>query len=358
MKTEKTRRNLNLMMMRIASQSNIRSPNEFSRNSVKIPSNQTIQIEVKHRLSLLLLIAALIVGSTRGVRAQELDAQVNLNLSVLSDLDRQNFETFKLDVQSYLNNYTWTTNFSGERIRCSFQFNVVSANGGDYTVQLFVTSSRPLYKNDQTTTMARFFDGVVDFTYYRGQELQHGNNYRSLESVLDYYTNIILGLDFDSYKEQSGTPYFQQALTISIVASAANGTGWQRDVTSIGTYTRVGYIEDAMNANNRAFRTLIFNYHYNGLDLLGSKPDQARIEIGTVIDSLVSLKRMSSAAGRSVYLRAFFESKYPELSDLARLFPDNISSYFLKLGYLDPVHQNYYEDAQAKATAPTGGDGH
>jgi len=313
-------------------------------------------------LSFFILLVAVVLGGPRvlfqgppTLRAQELDAQVNLNLSALTDQDRQAFTAFKHDLEGYLNNYEWSTNFSGERIRCTFQFNIVSGNGSDYVTQLFVTSSRPLYKNDQVTTMARFFDGAANFSYYRGQELQHGNNYRPLESIIDFYVNIILGLDFDSYKEQGGTPYFQQAQTLSVVASGAQGTGWQRDVTSIGTYTRVGYIDDAMNANNRAFRDLIFQYHYYGLDQLVSKPEQARIEIGTAIDSLVTLKRQSSAAGRSVYLRAFFESKYPELSDLARLFPDNIASYFMKLGYLDPVHQNYYDDARAKASAAGGG---
>ncbi len=284
--------------------------------------------------------------------AQELDAQVDLNLSALGEQDRLNFQTFKHDLEGYLNNYTWTTNFSGDRIRCTFQFNIISANGGDYTAQLFVNSTRPLYKSDQVTTMARFFDGSLEFSYYRDEELQHGNNYRSLESVLDFYVYIILGLDYDSYKQQGGTPYFQQAQTVAIVANSANGSGWQRDVTSIGTYTRFGYIQDALDANNRVFRDLIWNYHYNGLDLESTKPEEARIAIGTVIDSLVSLKRVSSAVGRSVFLRAFFEAKYPELAEHARMFPDNMPMYFQKLGYLDPVHQNYYQEALTKAQQP------
>ena len=297
------------------------------------------------------VLALLLVVGLRpsSLRAQELDAQVSVNLSALTDIERQNFDTFKHDLEGYLNNYQWTTNFSGDRIRCSFQFNVVSANGGEYVTQLFVTSSRPLYKNDQVTTMARFFDATTNFSYFHGQELQHGNNYRPLESILDFYVNLILALDFDSYKQQAGTPYFQQAQTIAIVANSAQGTGWQRDITSVGTYSRFGYVEDAMNANNRAFRDMGFQYHYYGLDQLSMKPEQARIEIAGAIDSLVSLKRMSSAASRSVYLRSFFEAKYQELSDLSRLFPDNIASYFLKLGFLDPVHANYYEEAKTKA---------
>jgi hypothetical protein len=300
---------------------------------------------------LLFLSLFLTVVIARRAYCEELDAQVGINISALSVTERQNMETFKADVERYINNYEWTTNFTGDRIRCTFQFNIMSSNGGVYTAQLFVTSTRALYKSDQVTTMARFFDPGVEFAYYRGQELQHGNNYRPLESVLDYYVYVILGLDFDSYKAQSGTLYFQQAQQVSIIANAAKGTGWERNVTSIGTFSRVGYIDDAMSANNRGFRDLIFSYDYNGLDLLATKPDEARLTIGTVIDSLTTLRRLSSDAGRSVYLRAFFEAKYPEFADLARLFPDATAAYFQKLGFLDPVHQNYYDDARQKLSS-------
>ncbi|HEX5317334.1 MAG TPA: DUF4835 family protein [Candidatus Kapabacteria bacterium] len=291
----------------------------------------------------------------RPLRAQELDAQVDLNVSSLSVTDQLNFFTFKHDLEGYLNNFDWTTDFTGERIRCSFEFNIVSNNGGDYTAQLFVNSTRPLYKSTQMTTMARFFDATVEFPYYRSQEFAHGTNYRPLESLIDFYVYIILGLDYDSYKLEAGTPYFQQAQTIAVVANSAQGTGWQQDVTAIGTYTRMGYINDALDANIRAYRDLIFMYHYDGLDLLSTKPDDARQAIGTVLDSLVTLKRETSAAGRSVFLRAFFEAKYPELTDLSRLFPDNLAIYFQKLGFLDPVHQTYYQDALTKDTQPASG---
>src|ERR1041385_5918870 len=199
----------------------------------------------------LLFIPLLLMLLSPVSRAEELDAQVGINISALSVTERQNMETFKADVERYINNYEWTNSFTGDRIRCTFQFNIMSSNGGVYTAQLFVTSTRPMYKSDQVTTMARFFDPGVEFSYYRGQELQHGNNYRSLESVIDYYVYIVLGLDFDSFKAQSGTLYFQQAQQDAIVASAAKGSGWERNVTSIGTCSRMGYIDDAMSANNR-----------------------------------------------------------------------------------------------------------
>ncbi len=294
----------------------------------------------------------------RPAAAQELDARVDVNLSALSDADRQAFANFKHDVEQYLNGNNWTTDFTGERIKCSFQFNIGTNNGGDYTGQLFINSTRPLYKSTERTTMADFLDASVEFNYYLGQSLQHGNNYRPLESLLDFYAYVIIGLDYDSYKSQAGTLYFQQAQTIAVVANSAQGTGWNEDMTSIGTFSRVGYINDAMNANIRAFRDLIFMYHYDGLDLLSTKPDDARAAICDAIDTLVTLKHESSAANRSVFLRTFFEAKHPELADLARLFPDNASMYFQKLGFLDPGHEQYYQDALTKIqNAAAGGGG-
>ena len=78
-------------------------------------------------------------------RAEELDAQVGINISALSVTERQNMETFKADVERYINNYEWTNSFTGDRIRCTFQFNIMSSNGGVYAAQLFVTSTRTRY---------------------------------------------------------------------------------------------------------------------------------------------------------------------------------------------------------------------
>ncbi len=279
------------------------------------------------------------------VVAQELDARVDLNLQALSDADRQAFGNFQHDVQAYLNDNTWTTDFTGERIRCSFKFNIMTNNGGDYTAQLFINSTRPLYKNTERTTMVNLLDGSVEFTYYLGQALQHGNNFRPLESVLDFYVYTIIGLDYDSYKQQAGTPYFQQAQTIATIANSASGTGWQEQVTMIGTYTRVGYINDALDANARVFRDMIFTYHYDGLDLLSTKPDEAREGIAEAIDSLVTLKHESSAADRQCLPAGIFRIEILRsfTDSFARLFPDNVAIYFQKLGFLDPTHEEYYQ---------------
>ncbi len=197
--------------------------------------------------------------------------------------------------------------------------------------------------------MARFLDDKISFGYTRGQVLQHALNYRDLESILDYYAYIIIGLDFDSYESNSGSAAFQQAQQIALVANAVpNATGWDRLITSSGAFSRFGYIEDVMNAGTRPLRDIAWMYNYKVLDNISTKEDDARTELGKVIDTLVTLKRSSSVIDRSVYYKTFFESKYTEFADFAKWFKDNKDLYFQKLEYLDPAHQNYYEEAKGK----------
>jgi hypothetical protein len=292
---------------------------------------------------IIILILHLLILS-KAAPAQELQCRVNLNLQNLSDEDRKNWDTFKQDVEAYLNAYSWTTNFTGDKIQATINFNILSTGA-----QIFIQSKRPMYKSSESTVMARFLDDKISFGYTRGQVLQHALNYRDLESILDYYAYIIIGLDFDSYESNSGSAAFQQAQQIALVANAVpNATGWDRLITSSGAFSRFGYIEDVMNAGTRPLRDIAWMYNYKVLDNISTKEDDARTELGKVIDTLVTLKRSSSVIDRSVYYKTFFESKYTEFADFAKWFKDNKDLYFQKLEYLDPAHQNYYEEAKGK----------
>ena len=261
-----------------------------------------------------LLILVLIAFCSRA-SAQELHCMVNVNLQNLSDEDRKNWDTFKQDVEAYLNAYSWTTNFTGDKIQATINFNILTTGA-----QVFVQSKRPMYKSAESTVMARFLDDKITFGYTRGQVLQHGMNYRDLESILDYYAYVIIGLDFDSYESNSGSAAFQQAQQIALVANAVpNATGWARLITSSGAFSRFGYIEDLMDAGTRSIRDIAWMYHYKVLDNISTKEDEARAQIGKVIDTLVTLKRSSSIIDRSVYYKTFFESKYTEFADFGKV---------------------------------------
>lgn len=284
----------------------------------------------------------------RASLAQELNCNVTVNTQVLSTEERVIWDNFKQDVEAYLNTYSWTTNFTGQKIQCSMAFNIKGSNGSEYTVQLFVQSSRPIAGGTQTTTMARFLDDNVAFEYTRGMSLQHGNSYRKLESILDYYALIIIGLDQDSYTQQGGSQAFQMAQEVALVANASLGNGWDRVITASGSFSRFGYIEDVVSAGSRTIRNLWLSYHQNVIDQEIGNEDAARNAVAGLIDTLISLKRESSDLDRSVYYKTIFSAKYTEFADFARWFKDNASLYFRKLKYLDQGHMAFYDDALNK----------
>ncbi|MBS1903210.1 MAG: DUF4835 family protein [Bacteroidetes bacterium] len=295
-----------------------------------------------------LVLFVVLLAMTGAAYSQELNCKVNVNTQALSTEERIVWDGFATDVEAYLNTYAWTTNFSGQKIQCTMTFNIKGSNGSSYNVQLFVQSVRPIAGTTQLATMARFLDDNVTFDYTRGMALQHSGNYRDLESVLDYYAQIIIGLDQDSYTPELGSVAFQHAQEAALVANAASGAGWDRLVTSSGAFSRVGYVEDLASPGTRVIRDLWQSYHVNVLDRMMSDEDGARNAYAGIIDTLIEIKRSSSDLDRSVFFKTMFNSKYTELADFGRWFKDNADVYFRKLKYLDPGHANFYEDAYSK----------
>ncbi len=307
--------------------------------------NTTISIMSVIRL---FCFAILVAVTTESAIAQELECKVTVNIQTLSEEERLVWQTFKQDVEAYLNTFSWTTNFSGEKIQCSMTFNITGANGSAYNAQLFVQSTRKLANSDQTTTIARFLDDKASFEYSRGRPLQHGVNYRELETLLDYYANVIIGLYLDSYEPQLGTASFQNAQQAALTANASQGSGWDRLITSSGAFSKFGYVEDVLNAMTRTTRYIWWKYHTQVLDQIATNEDQARATYALLVDSLITIKRASSELDRSVYYKTILDAKYPEMAELGRWFKDNADLYFRKLKYLDIAHSTFYEDARSK----------
>ena len=74
--------------------------------------------------SILLILALLFCA--KASFAQELQCKVSVNLQNLSDEERKNWDTFKQDVEAYLNAYSWTTNFQGDKIQATINFNILT----------------------------------------------------------------------------------------------------------------------------------------------------------------------------------------------------------------------------------------
>jgi hypothetical protein len=129
---------------------------------------------------------------------------------------------------------------------------------------------------------------------------------------LAFYCNYALGLDYDSFSPEGGTPYFNKAAQIVSLAQAkGNGAGW----TAFGRNIRTRYnlADNILNERFRPIRAAYYTYHRKGMDIFQKKPLEARKQI---FKSLEDVKKVFTIAPNTVMLTMFFDAKRDELINI------------------------------------------
>lgn len=274
--------------------------------------------------------------------AQELDASVEINTEQLPVAVRERLETFKIQVENYLNNTKFTTsNWEGDKIKCSFNIFFTGASEEvNYSAQLVVVSQRPVEGTERNSLMLSILDNNWGFVYEKNQAMyQNQADFDPLVSFLDYYANVIIGFDLDSYYKLGGSNSFSNALNICVKgASSRFSKGWQLEST---TFNRRGLIDNLLNARYQPLREDIFNYHYNGLDIFYSDQKTAINNMVKLIDNLEKVRAQLDP--RSVFLKVFFDAKAGEFVEYLKGKVDN--SFFERLKKIDPPHTSKYDEA-------------
>lgn len=243
----------------------------------------------------------------------ELNAKVTVNSDKVQATNKQVFTTLQTALTEFLNNRRWTdaTFALNERINCSFTIiisEMVSDNSFKGEIQ--VQSSRPVYNSNYTTTLFNFRDKQFDFDYVEFEPLEYNENTldSNLIATLAFYVNILLGLDFDSFAHDGGTPYFQRAQQIvSLAQSQAAWTGWKAFDSN---QNRHAVATAFTESQGEPFRELWYTYHLKGLDEMAANPDRGRT---TILEALPLLEKLKSARPTSVLLQIFSDTKLDEV---------------------------------------------
>ena len=292
-----------------------------------------------------IIIVSLILISTNSY-AQELQCNVTVNYESLPVNNRELLVGFDQVIQDYMNLTRFTgESWAGPRIPCSISiFFVSAASDVNYTAQAVVDSQRPIYNTINYTQMLTVNDNNWSFIYEKGQSLYaNQSTFDPLTSFLDYYANVIIGYDMDSYEELGGTKYFSKAFDIvNRGNSSAFAGGWQ--TTSLSTYSRWNLVSDLLNDKFRPFREAFYNYHYNGLDIFLENKEVARKQIANFVKTLDQMK--SKVDLNTVLIKTFFDAKYGELADYLK-YTDN-PDLFTALKRIDPSHISRYDEALNK----------
>lgn len=234
-------------------------------------------------------------NSLTELNAQELYCNVQVSAQKIQGSNRDVFQSMQKDIYEFMNNTVWTDNvFSySERIECNILINLNEQLSSEvFKGTLQIQLSRPVYNSTYESTVLNFVDNNFQFSYVEFQPLEfNANSFTSnLVSVLSYYAYILIGMDYDTFSLEGGTPYFQIAEKIVNNAQNATEGGW-KPYDGSRNKNRYWLVKNILNKEYSGIRQFIYTYHLKGLDKLESDPAQARTEIYQSLKSLQEVYR-------------------------------------------------------------------
>ena len=279
-------------------------------------------------------------------RAQDLNARVQVISPKIQTSSKRVFGVLENALKDFLNGRQWSNDqfLPAERIDCNFLLNITAWDGNsNYTAELQVQSTRPVYGSGYTSTLLNINDKNFTFTYTEGQALDFNEQsfQSNLSSVFAFYAYVIVGLDYDSFSKFGGTPYYAKAQTVVNAAQTSSFTGWNAYESNQNRYWL------AQNLNSKTYaglREFIYNYHRNGLDVMADNANAGRSEIADILPNLSQVDRQSTGA---MLPEVFFTAKSDELVAIfsGADAPDRVKAYNILID-ADPGNGNKYAPLQ------------
>jgi len=290
-----------------------------------------------------IVVCLLFIATVFNANSQELLCNVRVNSSQVQTSDRKVFQTMQTEIYEFINNRKWTTTNiqSEERIECTIMINISKKISNDeYEGSIQIQSTRPIYGTSYKSTLFNYLDNNFKFKYleYQSLEFSESTHMSNLTSVLAFYVNIILGLDFATFSEDGAYEYFSKAQKIVSNAQNVRETGWKAFESDKNRYWLV---HDLMDQRYADIHMCMYRYHRTGMDNLAEDPDDARFEITEALESLKSIYRENSSA---FILKLFFDAKADEIVKIySEAFPNEKARIVKTLVEIDPSHSTKYQ---------------
>ena len=244
-------------------------------------------------------------------QAQQLNCVVTVNSDKLGNADTQTFKTLETALTEFMNNTDWTGEkvLQQERINCSVFINLSSYSSDAYTGTIQIQSARPVYNSTYSSPIFNYNDKDIDFRYVAFENLTFNpNSYDSnLVSLLAFYSYVMIGLDGDSFKLDGGKVNLDKALDVAIVAQQGGSKGWSQ---ADGNQNRYFLINDLVSPSYKPFRSALYKYHYEGLDLMNQDLKAAKAAIK---ESIFTLGQLHQVRPNAFLTRVFFDAKSDEI---------------------------------------------
>ena len=192
------------------------------------------------------------------------------------------------------------------RAAAANQLELPKDNGYEVTIRLSDGSTLP------RKGKINFADRDWQFEYIESLPLEYNDNTftTNLTSMLAVYAYLIIGVDYDSFSELGGTPYFQRALQVVNNAQQSNRAGW----ASLGSNRNRYWIVENYNSPQMVdLRKAFYAYHRLGLDNFDKDPDKSR---EVILKGLRDIKKVRDVNPQAILIVSFFDAKGKELANI------------------------------------------
>jgi len=285
----------------------------------------------------------LLLGSI-SASGQELLCTVSVDAGRIQS-DRSVFEDMQKNISEYMNFQQWGNDKfeSHERIRCNIQIVVSQRPAPDYFVcSMNLQVFRPTYNSTYETMLLKIADKSFNFNYVAYQNMVYTDNSYTdnLTALLNFYANLILAFDYDSFGLNGGNPYFQKCQEIvNLASSGSNETGWRANEDNRNRYW---LMENLSNSRYKSFHDILYKYHRQGLDMMESKPAQGR---RAIMESLTELKRLNQQNPLLILIKTFLDAKQNELIGVfTKSFANDKQEFVNLMQEIDPSNMARYNE--------------
>ena len=244
------------------------------------------------------------------IQAQELKCSVRINYDRITNTNTQIFKTLERSLTDFINKTKWTnqTFKENEKIECNMSINLTGYGNDQFAATLQIQSSRPVLNSSYSSPVFNFNDKDFNFRYIEFESLIYNpNSYDSnLISVIAFYSYMIMGMDADTFTPNGGSPYYELAQNVAVLAQQSGQKGW---VQGDGTQSRYFLINDVLSNTFAPYRQTLYEYH-SGLDLMADNQKQAKENIKASVNTLAEIYNIRPNA---FLTRVFFDAKSDEL---------------------------------------------
>jgi len=289
------------------------------------------------------LITAILVFISLVMTAQDFQCQISVNSSKLSSSNRNRYNTLQQDLYSFINDRKWCQyNLkTNERIECALMINLDAESGDVVTGTMTIQLQRPVYKTNYKSTVLNFQDKNVKFTYTEGAPLDYADNTNlsQFTSLIAFYLNLFLAVDFDTFEYNGGAAYFNKCQSIVSLNQNSVEPGWKSFES--GQNNRYWIMENFTNGQYSKVHEFLYNYHRLGLDVMSESPDAGR---SVIAESLRTLQQVNAQKSNLVLIQLLVQAKADEIVNIFKEgTPSEKTQIVALMKQLDPSNSSKYD---------------